>query len=69
MGDSPTVLLTALSQESSRSSVRSARIIGPDFRYGAEIPGRPIRVYEILDACLTFDDFLAQLALHGAREG
>lgn len=66
LGDSPLVLLTALSRESSLSVDRIARAIGDDGRYGTEIPGRMVRVYETLDARLTFDDFFALLALHAA---
>lgn len=64
LGDSPTVLLTAISQESSLSVERLARRILPDGHYGEEIAGRSIRVFETLDARLTFEDFLALLALH-----
>lgn len=64
LGDSPTVLLTAISQESSLSVERLARRILPDGRYGEEIAGRNIRVFETLDARLTFEDFFALLALH-----
>lgn len=67
LGDSPLVLLTALSRESSRASDRPARRILGDGRYGAEIPGRTIRVYQTLDARLTFGDFIALLRLHAAQ--
>jgi hypothetical protein len=63
LGDSPLVLLTALSSQSSRFSSRPARAIGDDCRYGKEIPGRSIGVYELLDARLTFDDMEALLKL------
>lgn len=66
MGDSPLVLLTALSGESSRYRERRALAIRDDLSYGEEIPGRDIRVYEQLDARLLFGDFLAQLRLHAA---
>lgn len=64
LGDSPLVLLTALSQESSLSVERLARRINPDGSYGEEIAGRMLRVFDTLDARLTFEDFLALMALH-----
>jgi hypothetical protein len=63
LGDSPLVLLTAISTESSRFRELRARRIGPDLRYGAEIPGRVIRVYETIDARLAWSDLLARLRL------
>ena len=63
MGDSPLVLLTALSTESSRWVDRPARRINPDGTYGEEIPGRMIRVFETLDVRLVWADFLARLRL------
>lgn len=66
LGDSPLVLLTALSVESSTSITRPARRILPDFTYGEELPGRPVRVFEQLDAQLAFDDFRALMELHAA---
>jgi Inosine-uridine preferring nucleoside hydrolase len=67
LGDSPLVLLTALSSESSRSVDRRARQIDADCKYGNEIADRTIRVYEELDARLTFADFIAKLRLHSKR--
>ena len=67
LGDSPLVLLTAVSAESSRYRDRTARRIGADGRYGAEIPGRTVRVYEEVDARLTFADMLAKLRMHARR--
>jgi hypothetical protein len=66
MGDSPPVLLTALSTESSRYVDRPAQHVGTDFTYGAAIPGRTVRVYETIDARLIFGDFLALLKHHAA---
>lgn len=63
LGDHPLVLLTALGTESSRYRELPARRILDDFRYGSQIPGRSIRVFEQLDARLTFADFLALLRL------
>lgn len=67
MGDSPLVLLTAITSESSRYRDLPARRILPDFTYGTEIDGRSIRVFETLDARLTLADFLAKLRLHARR--
>jgi len=63
MGDSPLVLLTALTTESSRWVDRPARRIKPDCTYGDEIPNRTIRVFETIDARLVWADFLARLRL------
>jgi hypothetical protein len=60
-GDSPLVLLTAISGNSGRYSERTARRIAADFRYGEPIKGRRIRVYEKLDVRLTLADFVALL--------
>lgn len=59
LGDSPLVLLTSISAESSRSRQLPARRIATESRYGAAVPGRTIKVFETLDARLTFDDMLA----------
>lgn len=64
MGDSPPVLLTAISAESSTYTDRPAQRILDDLRYGEPIPGRSVRVYDTLDARITFEDFLARLRLH-----
>lgn len=64
LGDSPTVLLTAISPESSTFIDRTARRINADGTYGAEIAGRTVRVYETLDARLTFADFYALMRQH-----
>ncbi|MDP3549056.1 MAG: nucleoside hydrolase [Novosphingobium sp.] len=63
MGDSPLVLLTALTTESSRWVDRPARRIKADCTYGDEMPGRTIRVFETIDARLVWADFLARLRL------
>jgi hypothetical protein len=67
MGDSPPVLLTAISTESSTFTDRTAQRILDDLRYGDPIPGRSVRVYDTLDARITFEDFLARLRLHSQR--
>jgi hypothetical protein len=69
LGDSPLVLLSAISAESSRYQELPARRILRDGRYGAALPGRPIRVYEQLDARLVFGDFLALLKRQAAGSG
>ncbi|QGP79882.1 nucleoside hydrolase [Sphingobium sp. CAP-1] len=66
LGDSPTVLLSAISAESSLYIDRPARLIKPDGSYGDPITGRSVRVYETLDARLTFEDFLSLMRLHAA---
>lgn len=67
LGDSPLVLLTAISAESSRFVDRPALRLASDSAYGAEIAGRTIRVFEQLDARLTFADFLAKMRLQAKR--
>lgn len=73
LGDSPLVLLSAISAESSRYREVSARRILNDGRYGEEVAGRTVRVYEQLDVRLVFGDFLALLKLQATlrrrREG
>lgn len=64
MGDSPLVLLTAVSDEGSRYSDRTARRIGADLSYGDELPGRKIRVYEQINERLLLADMLAKFRLH-----
>ena len=64
MGDSPLVLLTAISAESSRYTEHPAREIRDDLTYGGDIPGRSIRVFDYVDMRLTWADFLAKLRLH-----
>lgn len=68
LGDSPLVLLTALSGESSHYDEQPARRILPDLAYGEPVPGRTIRVYDRLDSWLVFEDFLALMDLHGRGE-
>ncbi|NBC35046.1 nucleoside hydrolase [Novosphingobium sp. FSY-8] len=68
LGDSPTVLLTALTAESSVARDLPARRILPDGRYGAVVPGRKLRVFDTLDARLTFEDFHALMRLHAAGD-
>lgn len=67
MGDSPLVLLTALTAESSRFVDRPARRITNEASYGEEIAGRSVRVFEQIDTRLVMADFLAQLRLHSGK--
>jgi hypothetical protein len=69
LGDSPLVLLSAISAESSRYRDVAARRILGDGRYGDEIPGRTLRVVEQLDVRLVFGDFLALLKRQAANQG
>jgi hypothetical protein len=61
LGDSPLVLLTALSADSSRFATMSARRVLAKGTYGAAVPGRTVRVYQQLDARLAIADFAACL--------
>jgi hypothetical protein len=61
LGDSPLVLLSAVSAESSRHRDVPARRIRADGRYGALVPGRTVRMFEQLDVRLALGDFLALL--------
>lgn len=67
-GDSPLVLPTALSVESSRIEVQKARRIQADGSYAEPMPARDISVFKTVDARLVLADFLAKLRLHGAEE-
>lgn len=67
MGDSPCVLLTSITTESSRYVDVNARRLNPDFSFGAPVAGRTVRIYETVDARLVFADFLARLRLHAAQ--
>jgi hypothetical protein len=61
LGDSPLVLLTALSADSSRFATMSARRVLAKGTYGAAVPGRTVRVYQQLDTRLAIADFAACL--------
>jgi len=67
MGDSPLVLGTALSSESSDVVDRPAPQLGADMRYGESAGARSIRVYGRIDFRLLLGDFLARLRLHARR--
>ncbi len=64
MGDSPLVLATALSSESSELGERPAPRIGDDMSYAASAGARAIRVYGRIDFRLLYGDLLARLRLH-----
>lgn len=64
MGDSPLVLLTALSGDSSDHQERPARRIKADLRYGEQVPNRMVRVYQRIDGRLMLADMLAAFRLH-----
>jgi hypothetical protein len=68
MGDTPTVVLGTLTQESSAFETVTARTIKDDGSYGTEIPGRRLRVCTRIDARLAFDDFLALLILNARKQ-
>lgn len=63
LGDSPLVLLTSISNESSTSREIPARRIRDNGHYGEVVHGRRVRAFETLDARLTFDDMLALFRL------
>lgn len=67
LGDCALVTLTALQSAfqpdtaSSRHHVRPTPLLQADGSYGANPSGRPMRVYDQVDANLTWRDFLAKL--------
>lgn len=61
MGDSPPVLFTAVSQESSRFVTLPARRILPDHTYGAPLNNRELRICQSVDVRLAMEDFFAKL--------
>ena len=63
-GDSPLVLLTAVSGESSVFVEQAPRLFLPDGTYGDAIAGRTIRVYTHIDVRLLWADFMAKLRMH-----
>lgn len=67
MGDTPTVLLAAIGDESSRFENVPAPSIQDDGRYGEPIAGRSIRLCTHVDARLGLEDCLALFAMH--RDG
>ncbi len=67
LGDSPLVLLTALSTESCTFSERTAPRMDAKFNYQPNPTGRKIRVCERLDTRLLFGDFIALLRQHARR--
>jgi hypothetical protein len=69
LGDSPLVLLSAISTESSRNRDVPARRILRDGRYGAVVPGRSVRMVEQLDVRLVLGDFMARLRNQASGSG
>jgi len=61
LGDSPLVLATALSSESSDFAERPAPLVGDDLRYASGAGARMIRVYSRIDFRLLWGDWLARL--------
>nr|WP_315266788.1 nucleoside hydrolase [Microbacterium lemovicicum] len=64
MGDSPPVLVTTSSTESSRHRVVAAPWIAEDGTYEARAGSRPLTLYDTVDTRLLFADFFARLHLH-----
>jgi len=67
MGDSPPVLITTDSVESSESRSVPTPWITADGGYAAHPYPRPPTVYERIDVRLLFGDFFARMRLHAAR--
>jgi hypothetical protein len=69
LGDSPLVLLTALQSpwepdpSSSTYVVKKAPLINQQGNYEVNPNGRNIRVYNLLDTRLMFNDFFAKMEL------
>ena len=74
LGDSPLVLLTALTNAydptgsggvgSAQYDTMYAPLINPDGTYQARSSGRQIRVYKSVDSRLIFGDFFAKLKMN-----
>lgn len=73
LGDSPLVTLTALQTPFEPDAASSHYVLRPrptidgKGSYGRPAGGRPIRVYDRIDARLTFEDLYARLAEHARR--
>ena len=65
MGDSPPVLITALTTESSTFHEVDVPWITDDGAYAKHPRPRPLMVYDTIDTRLLFADFFARLRLHG----
>lgn len=63
MGDSPPVLITALTTESSVSRVMETPWIDDEGRYGRHPEPRELMLFETIDVRLLFADFFARLHL------
>ncbi|MFT3797602.1 nucleoside hydrolase [Microbacterium sp.] len=68
MGDSPPVMITALSTESSTFREIAAPWITDEGRYAPHPSPRPLTLYDTVDARLIFGDFFARLRLHARGE-
>lgn len=66
-GDSAMVSLTAFDAELTPHTVRHVRTLLADGRYGAEIPGRQVRMYHGFDVRLNLADLMALLRSHKPR--
>jgi hypothetical protein len=64
MGDSPPVMITALTTESSSLREVDTPWIADDGGYAPHPSPRPLRLYDAVDARLIFADFFARLRLH-----
>ncbi len=64
MGDSPPVMITALTTESSSLRDVDAPWIDDDGRYAPHPSPRPLTLYDAVDARLIFGDFFARLRRH-----
>jgi hypothetical protein len=66
-GDSAMVSLTAFGADATPHTLRRARKVLDDGRYGAEIDGSPIRMYHAFDLRLNLTDLMALLRAHKAQ--
>jgi inosine-uridine nucleoside N-ribohydrolase len=63
LGDQPTVSVLLQSSRRGNFHTETAPLIQDDMTYRADPHGKPIRVYDRIDARMTFEDFYAKLAL------
>ena len=69
MGDSPPVLITALTNESSTWRTIETPWIEEDGGYGRHLEPRDLVLYDTVDTRLLFADFFARMQLAAARLG
>ena len=67
MGDSPPVMITALTTESSSFRIVDAPWIDDRGDYASHPHPRPLVLFETVDARLIFADFFARVQMHRAR--